>query len=96
MLIQSNISSNNLSEGDAEWVALQKFRKQNQRVSLCGIVLKNLANLQLLQLDVDRRASKGRKIRYVVHPKLQNFMFPVQRVANADSDSTFFTNSLFQ
>ena len=26
---------------------------------------------------VDRKASKGRKIRYVVHAKLQNFMFPV-------------------
>ncbi len=29
--------------------------------------------------DVDRRASKGRKIRYVVHEKLQNFTFPVRR-----------------
>jgi hypothetical protein len=26
---------------------------------------------------VDRKASKGRKIRYVVHNKIQNFMFPV-------------------
>jgi len=26
--------------------------------------------------DVDRRASKGRKLRYTVHKKLQNFMFP--------------------
>lgn len=25
---------------------------------------------------VDRRASKGRKIKYVTHPKMQNFMFP--------------------
>ena len=29
--------------------------------------------------DVDRRASKGRKIRYTVHPKLVNFTFPVAR-----------------
>ncbi|KAL7480664.1 hypothetical protein ACHAW6_006336 [Cyclotella cf. meneghiniana] len=28
---------------------------------------------------VDRKASKGRKIRYVVHPKLVNFTFPVAR-----------------
>ena len=28
---------------------------------------------------VDRRASKGRKIRYTRHPKLENFMFPVAR-----------------
>lgn len=26
--------------------------------------------------SVDRRASKGRKIKYVAHPKMQNFMFP--------------------
>lgn len=25
---------------------------------------------------VDRKASKGRKIKYVTHPKMQNFMFP--------------------
>lgn len=29
---------------------------------------------------VDRRASKGRKIKYVTHPKMQNFMFPQVRV----------------
>lgn len=27
---------------------------------------------------VDRRASKGRKLRYHVHPKLVNFMAPVE------------------
>ena len=26
---------------------------------------------------VDRKASKGRKIRYTRHPKIENFMFPV-------------------
>lgn len=26
---------------------------------------------------VDRKASKGRKLRYAVHPKLEHFMFPV-------------------
>lgn len=26
---------------------------------------------------VERKASKGRKIRYNVHTKLQNFMFPI-------------------
>ena len=29
-----------------------------------------------VQRDVDRRASKGRRIRYVVHPKLTGFMAP--------------------
>ena len=29
--------------------------------------------------DVDRRASKGRKLRYTAHPKLENFMAPEPR-----------------
>ncbi len=33
--------------------------------------------------NVDRRASKGRKIRYVVHEKLKNFTFPLQREVNS-------------
>lgn len=28
--------------------------------------------------EVDRKASKGRKVSYEVHAKLQNFMFPVE------------------
>lgn len=28
--------------------------------------------------EVDRKASKGRKVSYEVHPKLTNFMFPVE------------------
>jgi len=40
--------------------------------------------------DVDRRASKGRKIRYVVHDKLTNFMYPVRRpVAVIDEEVLF-------
>eukprot|EP00591_Stephanopyxis_turris_P011385 CAMPEP_0195529146 /NCGR_PEP_ID=MMETSP0794_2-20130614/31585_1 /TAXON_ID=515487 /ORGANISM="Stephanopyxis turris, Strain CCMP 815" /LENGTH=340 /DNA_ID=CAMNT_0040660401 /DNA_START=1 /DNA_END=1020 /DNA_ORIENTATION=- len=36
--------------------------------------------------DVDRKASKGRKIRYTVHPKLTNFTFPIARPAPAIND----------
>lgn len=43
---------------------------------------------------VDRKASKGRKIRYVVHPKLVNFMFPVARKEPMISDDVWF-KSLF-
>lgn len=44
--------------------------------------------------DVDRRASKGRKIRYVEIPKLVNFTFPVARPpTNMDEDEFF--RSLF-
>jgi len=51
--------------------------------------------------NVDRKASKGRKIRYVVHTKLQNFTFPIPSSASAaaatgsfDEDRLF--QSLFQ
>ena len=44
---------------------------------------------------VDRRASKGRKIRYVSHKKLENFMFP-QHVAESSISSERLYKSLFQ
>ena len=48
--------------------------------------------------NVDRKASKGRKIRYVPHTKLQNFMFPMgvtkKEELLIDSDRLF--ASLFQ
>ena len=43
---------------------------------------------------VDRRASKGRKIRYAVHPKLVNFAFPIARPAPTIVENVWF-NSLF-
>jgi len=46
--------------------------------------------------DVDRRASKGRKIRYVEIPKLVNFTFPVARpVSSTGMDEDEFFRSLF-
>ena len=44
--------------------------------------------------DVDRKASKGRKIRYKVHPKLQNFTFPIVGKA-PEIDSVGIMRSLF-
>ena len=43
---------------------------------------------------VDRRASKGRKIRYAVHPKLVNFTFPIARPVPTIVENVWF-NSLF-
>ena len=43
---------------------------------------------------VDRKASKGRKIRYVVHEKMVNFMFPIARKEPMISDDVWF-KSLF-
>ena len=44
---------------------------------------------------VDRRASKGRKIRYVAHKKLENFMFP-QHITESSISSERLFKSLFQ
>ena len=45
---------------------------------------------------VERKASKGRKIRYKVHAKLQHFMFPVPAVPPAGLDVDRLMASLFQ
>jgi hypothetical protein len=44
--------------------------------------------------DIDWRASKGRKIRYVVHEKLQNFTFPVSRFASSMGEDVLFKSML--
>ncbi len=47
------------------------------------------------KVKVDRKASKGRKLRYIVHKKLENFMFP-QHLAEPSINSERLFNSLFQ
>jgi len=44
--------------------------------------------------DVDRKASKGRKIRYNINPKLENFTFPVSRPVPSIGEDDWF-RSLF-
>jgi protein AATF/BFR2 len=44
---------------------------------------------------VDRKASKGRRVRYNVHTKLQSYMFPIP-VADIDSNTDRLLKSLFQ
>lgn len=46
--------------------------------------------------NVDRKASKGRKIRYTVHAKLQNFMFPIPTISEMQIDKDRLFGSLFQ
>ena len=47
------------------------------------------------KVKVDRKASKGRKLRYIVHKKLENFMFP-QHVSETSINSERLFQSLFQ
>lgn len=56
------------SAGDSGASDLNDWRKANRKK-------KSKSNGK----SVDRKASKGRKIRYTVHPKLTNFTFPIER-----------------
>jgi protein AATF/BFR2 len=44
---------------------------------------------------MDRRASKGRKLRYHVHEKLVNFMTPTEEVGSAPGLASQLFGSLF-
>eukprot|EP00743_Colponemidia_sp_Colp-15_P006833 GILK01007370.1.p1 GENE.GILK01007370.1~~GILK01007370.1.p1 ORF type:complete len:516 (-),score=116.90 GILK01007370.1:144-1691(-) len=52
------------------------------------LALRKLKSKQPKKL-VDRRASKGRKVRYVVHEKLVNFMNPIPRTEKMSADELF-------
>lgn len=64
--------------------------------SLRGDDLEALRKYKRKKLDVERKASKGRKIRYTVHTKLQNFMFPVPLIPPSHLDVERLHASLFQ
>ncbi|KAF4530903.1 hypothetical protein B566_EDAN017818 [Ephemera danica] len=48
-----------------------------------------------MKRKIDTRATKGRKIRYVVHPKLVNFMAPYDKCMWTDESKTELFRSLF-
>ena len=59
--------------------------------------LADLRRYKKKKSNVDRKASKGRKLRYTVHTKLQNFMFPIPYPnSNSDADADRVMQSLFQ
>ena len=67
----------------------------------------NLNNLQKEDLEairkykkikskiIERKGSKGRKIRYTIHTKLQNYMYPISQ-PESEIDSNKLFQSLFQ
>jgi len=58
--------------------------------SMRGEDIAMLRKYRQSRVNVDRKASKGRKIRYVVHPKLQNFTFPIPKpIPEGDVDRLF-------
>lgn len=56
---------------------------------------KNKNNNNISKKDVDRRASKGRKIRYKEIPKLVNFTFPLSRPNTSNLNQEEYFQSLF-
>ena len=67
--------SNNV-QGDAQAAARQRLVARQNKAAGSGSSGKSRA-------QVDRRASKGRKIRYTEIPKLTNFTFPLSRAPNS-------------
>lgn len=67
-----------------EYIALSANQNANNATTLAEQRLKlaSKANNKKSKDDIDLRASKGRKIRYVVHEKIKNFTFPLQRSVN--------------
>ncbi|KAK4878488.1 hypothetical protein RN001_010994 [Aquatica leii] len=63
------------------------------KLSRQWVQLQNLRSK--MKKKVDTRATKGRKIRYVVHPKLVNFMAPIQDATWQESAKNELYNSLF-
>ncbi|KAF5294094.1 hypothetical protein FQR65_LT10918 [Abscondita terminalis] len=63
------------------------------KLSRQWVQLQNLRSK--MKKKVDTKATKGRKIRYVVHPKLVNFMASVEDTTWQESAKTELYNSLF-
>jgi Apoptosis-antagonizing transcription factor, C-terminal len=61
-----------------------------------SFLILNVVDSTVLGVQVDRKASKGRKIRYTKHPKLENFMFPLPAPLSAGtrSDASAMSTSL--
>lgn len=64
-----------------EYISISAERGKDGAATAAAERLKRSMKNGKSKKDVDRRASKGRKIRYIVHEKLQNFTFPVNRSA---------------
>ena len=73
---QETVGQQNDQGGDeflygADLSLTQKYLAKKQK-------LKEVA--QQKKKEIDRKATKGRKIKYIVHDKLQNFMTPLDNL----------------
>ena len=80
-----------------EYITLSTERSTNNATSMAERRLKLASsNKKTTKHDYDRAASKGRKIKYVVHEKLQNFTFPLQREAAGTNHMVMDEDVLFK
>lgn len=74
---------------------VQSFIAKNSS-SVAGSELSKLRSSKRHKSNVDRKASKGRKLRFTAHPKLENFMFPRENHSKVQIDVDRLFSSLFQ
>jgi hypothetical protein len=78
-----------------EYISLSTERGGTENIAnLAAERLKRSMKKTSQKKDIDGRASKGRKIRYVVHDKLQNFTFPVKRPMAVMGEDVLFKSML--
>jgi hypothetical protein len=78
-----------------EYISLSTERSGTDNIAnLAAERLKRSMKKTSHKKDVDGRASKGRKIRYIVHDKLQNFTFPMQRPIAVMGEDVLFKSML--
>lgn len=78
-----------------EYISLSTQRSGTDNIAnLAAERLKRSMKKNSHKKDVDGRASKGRKIRYIVHDKLQNFTFPMQRPLAVMGEDVLFKSML--
>jgi len=85
MLLKTFITSSAKFEGsgvgiNSSGADARQQQQQDLTLTMRAADLEALRRYKRKKLNVERKASKGRKIRYTVHDKLQNFMFPVESV----------------
>lgn len=92
-LSSNDVDTGNQGPGNEEDIYLegadlgmtQKYLEQRKKIK---------SGLDKKKKEVDRKASKNRKIRYVVHDKLVNFMAPLENL-NVLEGKDYILNSLF-
>lgn len=91
---QATTADNKFDDSKLYQHQLQDFLSMDKKSDVVALSKKQKKK-QNKKNNVDRKASKGRKIRYHVHPKIVNFTFPLQRPETTTMDEDEWFKSLF-